>query len=65
MPYRERLSRWLIVRLLPNLQQETIAGFVKRSDAEGYVKILRRLNPEAQFEIMFSSGSADRPKNSS
>lgn len=55
MPYRDRLNRWLVVRLLPNLQRMTVAGFYKRSDAEGYLKAVRRLNPTAQFEIVFNA----------
>jgi hypothetical protein len=53
MPYKERLNRWLVVRLLPNLQRITIAAFYKRSDAEGYLTVVRRMVPHAQFAIVF------------
>ena len=53
MPYRDRLRRWIVVRLLPNMQRITVARCVGKSDADGYVQIMRRLVPEAQFVVMF------------
>lgn len=55
MPYRERLNRWLIVRLLPNMQRITVAQFYNRSDAEGYMQIIRQLIPNARFAIVFNA----------
>lgn len=54
MPYKDRLNQWLIVRLLPNMQRITVAQFYNRSDAEGYMQIIRQLIPNAQFEIVFN-----------
>jgi hypothetical protein len=55
MPYKDRLNRWLVVRLLPNMQRITVAHFFRHSDAEGYLRIIRQLIPNAQFVIMFNA----------
>ncbi|WP_293060119.1 MULTISPECIES: hypothetical protein [unclassified Moorena] len=53
MSYSERLHPWVIVRLLPRMQRVVVARFRKRSDAEGHLKALKRLMPDAQFVIIF------------
>jgi hypothetical protein len=55
MPYKQRLNRWLVVRLLPNMQRITVAQFFKHSDADGYLRIIRQLIPNAQFVVVFNS----------
>ena len=54
MPYKERLTPWMLVRLLPNMQRLTVGLFRTRSDAEGHLQILRRLIPQAQYVVMFN-----------
>lgn len=54
MPYRERLSPWVLVRLLPNMQQVTVAQHRSRSDADGHLEIIRRLMPNDKFVVMFN-----------
>lgn len=58
MRYCDRLQRWLVVRLLPNMQRVTIAAFYHRSDAEGYVQVMRRLIPEGMFVVLFNAEAA-------
>ncbi|MBD3881158.1 hypothetical protein IFO70_05270 [Phormidium tenue FACHB-886] len=53
MTYEDRLKRWVVVRLSPNLQHIDMARFHKFSDAEGYLQTLRRLQPADRFELMF------------
>jgi hypothetical protein len=55
MPYKQRLNRWLVVRLLPNMQRITVAEFFRHSDADGYLRIVRQLIPKAQFAIVFNA----------
>ncbi|AFZ08156.1 hypothetical protein Osc7112_3814 [Oscillatoria nigro-viridis PCC 7112] len=55
MPYKQRLNRWLVVRLLPNMQRITVAHFFKHSDADGYLRIIRQLIPKAEFVIVFNA----------
>ena len=55
MPYRDCLNRWLVVRLLPNMQRKVVARCRTQSDADGHLQILRRLIPNAKFAIMFDS----------
>ncbi|HEY9634438.1 MAG TPA: hypothetical protein V6D14_13570 [Coleofasciculaceae cyanobacterium] len=54
MPYRERLNSWVLVRLLPNMQQVTVGQYRNRSDADGHLEIIRRLMPNAEFVVMFN-----------
>jgi len=54
MPYRERLNPWVLVRLLPNLQRVTVGQYRIRSDADGHLRIIRRLMPNAEFEVVFN-----------
>ena len=53
MPYKDRLNGWLVVRLLPKMQRVIVGRFRRHSDAEGHLKALRRLMPEAQLLIVF------------
>jgi hypothetical protein len=55
MPYKDRLNKWLVVRLLPNMQRITVAHFFRHSDADGYLWIVRQLIPNAQFVIVFNA----------
>ena len=54
MPYKERLTPWMLVRLLPNMQRLTVGNFRTRSDAEGHLQILCRLIPQAKYVVMFN-----------
>jgi hypothetical protein len=55
MPYKDRLNKWLVVRLLPNMQRITVAHFFRHSDADGYLRIIRQLIPKAEFVIVFNA----------
>jgi hypothetical protein len=54
MPYKEYLNRWLVVRLLADMQRVTVAHFRSRSDADGYLQAICRLEPKAEFRIIFN-----------
>ncbi|OUC15490.1 MAG: hypothetical protein B0A82_05950 [Alkalinema sp. CACIAM 70d] len=51
--YRDLLSPWCIVQHLPNCQRLTVARFRKRNDASEHLKVLRRLNSQGAYEIVF------------
>jgi hypothetical protein len=53
MSYRDSLTSWLVVRLLPNMQRKVVARCRTRSDADGHLQVLRRLMPDAKFAIAF------------
>lgn len=53
MTYGKRLSPWIIVRLLPNMQRAVVGRFRKRSDAEGHLQVLQRLIPDAEMIVVF------------
>lgn len=51
--YKKRLSSWAVARLLPNTQQEIIARFRNKSDAEGHLRLLRQLTPNVSLMVVF------------
>ncbi|MBE9007157.1 hypothetical protein IQ259_19315 [Fortiea sp. LEGE XX443] len=51
--YKERLNPWTVTRLLPDMQQVTVARFRSRSDADGYLQSLHQLLPDAHFVVVF------------
>ena len=53
MSYQEQLHPWAIFRRLPNLQCQLIERFRRRNDAEAFLKTLKRLQPESEFEIVY------------
>ena len=53
MTCKKRLSPWIIVRLLPNMQRVTVGRFRRRSDADGHLQILQRLIPRAEMVVVF------------
>ncbi|MEQ8463362.1 hypothetical protein [Coleofasciculus sp. E1-EBD-02] len=59
MNYQDKLSPWKIVRLQSNLQHVIVGRFRRRGDAEGHLRILKRMMPDLQFAIMFDVGHAE------
>lgn len=53
MSYRDQLHPWCIIRLLPNARTIIVQRFRRRNDAEAHMKVLRRVNPHASYQIMF------------
>ncbi|MBD2609274.1 hypothetical protein H6G81_33415 [Scytonema hofmannii FACHB-248] len=51
--YKKRLSSWAVARLLPDTQQEIVARFRNRSDAEGHLRLLRQLTPDITLMVVF------------
>lgn len=61
MSYRERLSHWAVVRLLPNQQWIVVARFRKRSDADGHAQFLQQYLPPEQVRVVFELSEAEDP----
>lgn len=55
--YQEKLNCWAVVRLLPNMQQVTVARLRSRSDADGHLRFLQRHLPEGEFVVVFDRGN--------
>jgi hypothetical protein len=53
MTYQEHLSPWVIHQLLPDCQQQAIARFRNRNEAEGYLKAMAQMRPASRFAIAF------------
>jgi hypothetical protein len=53
MTYRDGLSPWCIILLLPQMQRSVVARFRRRNEAEAHLQVLKRLNPDGQYEIVF------------
>ncbi|MBD1846347.1 hypothetical protein H6F89_23580 [Cyanobacteria bacterium FACHB-63] len=51
--YRTRLHPWCVIRLLPKMQRVVLERFRSRTQAEEYLKLMRRLMPEAVHQIVF------------
>lgn len=51
--YRDRLSPWCIIQLLPKMQGRVVARFRRRNDATEHLRVLKRLNPIGNYEIVF------------
>ncbi|GET38610.1 hypothetical protein [Microseira wollei] len=55
---------WCIVRQLPNMQRLVVARFYRRSDADGYIQVLRRLLPGVNHAIVFDVTGVEKVQHS-
>ncbi|MFL9455965.1 MULTISPECIES: hypothetical protein [Nostocales] len=53
--YLTMLEPWTVVRWLAPTDRTVLARFRSRSDAEGYLIVLRRLMPEANLQVVFDA----------
>lgn len=51
--YKNRLKRWAIARIIPNLKPEVMARFRSRSDADGHLDSFRQRFPSDKFLVVF------------
>ncbi len=52
----EDFSRpWAIVRILPNARHYTVARFYNRCDAEDHKRVLHRIMPASELDIVFDN----------
>lgn len=51
--YRTALAPWAVVRKFSPTQITIVGRFRSRSDADGHLAILRRLTPDADFQVIF------------
>ncbi|MEB3355441.1 MAG: hypothetical protein VKK04_01750 [Synechococcales bacterium] len=61
MTYKDQLHPWCIVRLFPGMRSRIVGRFRRRGDAEAQLKLLKRLNPNATYTIMFNPPSDFAP----
>ena len=54
--YAQKLSPWCLLRLFPNQKPIIVGRFRSYNDAEGYLKSLRGLIPNASYKIIFDLG---------
>lgn len=55
MTYRHKLSPYAVFRLQPNFRHVCVARFRKRSDAEHYEALLRRVNNKVNYKVVFAN----------
>jgi hypothetical protein len=55
MTYQHKLSPWAVFRLQPSLCHICVARFRRRSDAEHYKALLRRVNNEVNYQVVFTN----------
>jgi hypothetical protein len=53
MTYRNQLSPWCLILLLPKMQRIVIDRFRRRGDAEGHLQVLQRSHPTRNYLIIF------------
>jgi hypothetical protein len=53
MTYKDKLNPWCIIRPVSDVQMRIVGRFRRRVDAEGHLRILKKLIPNVPFEIMF------------
>ena len=53
MNYKAQLYPWCIIRPFPNMRTQIVGRFRNRSDAEGHLRILKRMIPTVAYQIMF------------
>jgi hypothetical protein len=53
--YRDRLSPWCIMQLLPRMQRRVVERFRRRNDGVEHLRVLQRLNPSGCYELVFDS----------
>jgi hypothetical protein len=51
--YRESIMSWCVVQLLPDAKRSIVARFRKRNDATAHCQALKRLQPDAIYEVVF------------
>lgn len=60
MSYQADLFPWVIYCRLADMRRLEVQRFRRRNDAEEYLKLVQRLTPEGEFELVFA-GRHDRP----
>jgi hypothetical protein len=53
MTYKEQLFPWCIIRPFPNMRTQIVGRFRNRGDAEGHLRVLKRMIPGVSYQIMF------------
>ncbi|MEG3902272.1 hypothetical protein QUB19_12235 [Microcoleus sp. B4-C5] len=53
MLQEKRLKPWTIVRSLPNVEKVVVGEFRSWSDADGHLKILKRMVPADRLSVVF------------
>jgi hypothetical protein len=53
MIHKNQLYPWCIIRPFPNMRSQIVGRFRRRVDAEGHLRVLKRLIPDVSYFIMF------------
>jgi hypothetical protein len=51
--YRKALHPWCVIRLLPQMQRSVVGRFRHRNEAEEFLTLLKRSNPDGDYLIVF------------
>lgn len=51
--YHSRLHPWCVICFLPKMQRVVVGRFRRRTLAEEHLRVLKRLNPSATYDIVF------------
>jgi hypothetical protein len=53
MNYQDQLNPWVVHQLLPNLQQQALARFRRRNEADAYLKAMQQMRPYSRYAVVF------------
>lgn len=59
MTYQQQLSPWVIHKVLPDVGTSVVYRCRRRHEAESYLKVLTRHQPDAQFHIGFEAAGRE------
>ncbi len=63
--YRNALYPWCVIRQLPRMQRVVVGRFRRRNEAEEFLSLLRRSNPDCTYYIVFDPPDCTQSDRSS
>ncbi len=59
MNYQEQLTPWAVYQTLPDLQRQLVIRFRRRTDADCYIKVLKKTRPTTEFVLAFETNKKE------
>ncbi|MGB3496119.1 MAG: hypothetical protein WBA57_25545 [Elainellaceae cyanobacterium] len=53
MTYQEKLNPWTVQQKAPNVEDQVLARFRRRGDADAYLTLMQRERPTSMLSIIF------------
>jgi uncharacterized protein (UPF0371 family) len=62
MNYQEQLTPWVVYQMLADSQRQFAMRFRRRNDADAYVKLMKKTQPQIEFMIAFEASNFGKNK---